>query len=126
MKMIMAFTGIFVAVFTRTFLAYTYKLFNTRASGENLRFNFKFLVSSMFAFAYGTASAMVIVPITAIPEDPLNLLFTLFTSFLYGWGINDAFNKIFIDWTKHWKRVRIVFVKRGSKASRTLQPNCKT
>lgn len=125
MKMVLAFTGIFAAVFTRTFLAYTYKLFKARARGENLRFNLKFLASSVFAFAYGTASSMAILPITAIPEDPASLLFVLFTSFLYGWGINDAFNKIFIDWPKHWKRVRIVFVKRGSKANRTLQPNCK-
>ena len=121
----MAFAGIFAAVFTRTFLAYTYKLFNARVRGENLRFNLKFLASSVFAFAYGTASSMAILPITAIPEDPASLFFVLFTSFFYGWGINDAFNKIFIDWTKYWKRARIVFL-RVYKANRTLQPNCKT
>lgn len=106
MKMILAFAGILVAVFTRTFLAYRYKLFRALVRDEEVRWNHRYLVSSLFAVAYGLVSMMILVQSVALHEDPASLLFTFLTMFFYGWGVNDAFNKIFIDWTKHWKTVR--------------------
>jgi len=107
LKMILAFIGVSVAIFTRTFLAYRYKLIRALIRGEAVRWNHKYLLSSVFALAYGFLSTMVVVPAVALPDDPLHLIFVFITSLFYGWGINDAYNKIFIDWTKYWKMVRI-------------------
>lgn len=106
MKIVLAFAGILVAVFTRTFLAYRYKLIRALVRGEDMCWNHRYLASSLFALAYGLVSTMILIQAVALPEDPVSLLFTFLTSFFYGWGINDAFNKIFIDWTKYWKMLR--------------------
>ena len=107
MNVIFAFAGIFVAVFTRTFLAYRYKLITALVRDEEVRWSHRYLASSVSALAYGLISVTIITQSVALPEDPVSLLFTFLTSFFYGWGINDAFNKIFIDWTKHWKRIKL-------------------
>lgn len=85
MKMILAFAGIFVAVFTRTFLAYRYKLIRALVRGEDVRWNHRHSASSIFAMAYGLISTMTLIQAVALPEDPVSLLFTFLTSFFYGW-----------------------------------------
>jgi hypothetical protein len=82
------------------------KLIRALVRGEDAHWNHRYSASSIFALAYGLISTMILIPAIALPEDPISLLFTFLTSFFYGWGINDAFNKIFIDWTKCWKMVR--------------------
>ena len=70
MKMILAFVGIFVAVFTRTFLAYRYKLIRALIHGEDVCWNHKYLASSLFVLVYGFLSTIIIIPAVTLPDDP--------------------------------------------------------
>jgi hypothetical protein len=82
--MVLAFAGILVAVFTRTFLAYGYKLITALVCDEEVHWNHKYLASSVSALAYGFLSVTIIIQSVALPEDPVSLVFTFLTMLFYG------------------------------------------
>jgi len=42
--------------------------------------------------------AVLAFPAITVPAEPTSLFYVFIASFGYGWGFNDAYNKILIDW----------------------------
>ena len=98
MKEVVALVGILLALFTRTVMPYWRKRIKAFDRGKRIWWDHKYTVTFVFALIMNSIVVVKITSALILPNDPINLLFLFFTAFAYGWGFNDAANKIFIDW----------------------------
>jgi len=93
-----AFAGILLGVFCRTLLPYVVKMQETVKRDEKLIWNWKYAYTALSALFTSFIVASLAFPAFNVSTDSLSLFYVFTLSFGYGWGINDAFNKAFIDW----------------------------
>jgi multisubunit Na+/H+ antiporter MnhB subunit len=96
---LVAFVGVFVAVVMRTVLPYLQKVREASEKGEQfVSWRQRYIVTCVSALFTGFILSILTFPNLPIPAEPASLLYTFVLAFGYGWGINDAYNKILIDW----------------------------
>jgi len=66
--------------------------------GEKIEWNKRYTVTSLLALLTSLIIATQTIPALTLPNDPISLLYVFTMAFGYGWGLNDVYNKIFIDW----------------------------
>jgi len=96
---LVALLGVFVAVVLRTLLPYVQKVKEAAEKGENtVAWRQRYTLTCLSALLTGFTLSMLAFPNLAVPTEPASLIYTFALAFGYGWGINDAYNKILIDW----------------------------
>jgi len=98
MKEIAASSGILLAIFARTMIPYWRKKLRAVERGEKIEWNKRYTVTSLLALLTSLIIATQTIPALTLPNDPISLLYVFTMAFGYGWGLNDVYNKIFIDW----------------------------
>jgi len=96
---LVAFFGVFVAVAMRTLLPYVQKLREAVDRGENVvAWRQRYTATCLSALFTGFILSLLAFPNLPFSAEPLTLFYAFVIAFGYGWGINDAYNKILIDW----------------------------
>jgi len=94
-----SFIGILVAVLLRTLLPYVNKSKEAEEKGEALpQWSHRYTWTCVSAFITGFITTMLALPAFTVPPTTIGQFAVLIIAFGYGWGINDAYNKILIDW----------------------------
>jgi len=94
-----SFLGIFVAVLLRTLLPYVDKLREAEERNEALpAWNHRYTWTCISALVTGFVSAMLLLPTFAMPLTTIGQFAIFIIAFGYGWGVNDVYNEILIDW----------------------------
>ncbi|MGQ9565897.1 MAG: hypothetical protein ACUVT5_05060 [Candidatus Bathyarchaeales archaeon] len=98
-SLLTSFIGVFVAVLLRTLLPYINKLREAEENNEAwLSWNHGYTWTCVSALVTGFIVAMLTLPAFSVPPTIVGQFAVFVTAFGYGWGINDAYNKILIDW----------------------------
>jgi hypothetical protein len=98
-SLLTAFIGILVAMLLRTLLPYLNKMADAETKGDNsLNWNHKYTWTCITALVMSFVIAMLTLPAFNIPQTTSGQFIVFVIAFGYGWGINDATNKILIDW----------------------------
>jgi len=99
MQTLVAFVAVFVAVVMRTLLPYVQKMREGVEKGEStVAWRQRYTATCLSALFTGFILSTLAFPNLAVPTEPISLVYTFILAFGYGWGINDAYNKILIDW----------------------------
>jgi hypothetical protein len=93
MKEIMAFSGILLAIFTRTMMPYWRKRLKAYERGEKIEWNKRYTVPSLLALLTSFIITAQTIPAFTLPKGPISLPYVFTMAFGYGWGLNDAYNK---------------------------------
>ena len=94
-----AFVGILVAVLLRTLLPFLNKLREAEEKGETApSWSHLYTWACISALVTSFVTAMLALPTFTVPPTTTGQFAVLVVAFGYGWGINDAYNKILIDW----------------------------
>ena len=86
-----AFFSIFIGVFLRTLLPSIRKL----QAGQ--KWDNTYTATAGFALLTSLVTAVMAFPTFNLPSDPAGIFTTFIISFIFGWGLNDFYNKIFAD-----------------------------
>jgi hypothetical protein len=98
-SLLTSFVGILVAVLLRTLLPYLNKLAEAeKQGGASPVWNHGYTWTCISALVTSFVSAMLALPAFNVPPTTTGQFAILVIAFGYGWGINDAFNKLLIDW----------------------------
>jgi len=98
-RVFVAFAGVLLAVVMRTLLPYVEKVKKAAEKGETVPvWSQRYLVTGFCALFTSLVVAVLAFPTIAVPAEPTTLFYVFVVSFGYGWGVNDAYNKILIDW----------------------------
>jgi len=98
-RVFVAFAGVLFAVIMRTLLPYVEKVREAAEKGVSAPvWSQRYAVTGFCALFTSLAIAALVFPAITVPAEPATLFYVLIVSFGYGWGINDAYNKILIDW----------------------------
>jgi hypothetical protein len=90
-QLVVAFVSIFVGVFLRTLLPSVKKL----QAGQ--KWDNTYTATACFALVTSFITAIMAFPTFNLPADTAGLFTTFIVSFIFGWGLNDFYNKIFAD-----------------------------
>jgi len=83
----------------RTLLPYVQKVREATEKGENtVAWRQRYTATSLSALFTGFILSMLVFPNWTVQAEPTSIVYTFVLAFGYGWGINDAYNKILIDW----------------------------
>jgi len=94
-----AFVGVLLAVTMRTLLPYVEKARRAAEKSESLpAWSHRYMITGCCALFTSLVTALLAFPTTAVPAEPTSLFYVFVVSFGYGWGINDACNKVLVDW----------------------------
>jgi len=98
-SLLTAFMGILIAVLLRTLLPYFNKMADEEKMGDNLLvWNHRYTWTCITALVMSFVVAMLTLPVFNISQTTSGQFIVFVIAFGYGWGINDATNKILIDW----------------------------
>ena len=98
-SLLTVFMGILIAVALRTLLPYLNKMADAEKKGDSsLVWNQKYTWTCITALIMSFVIAMLTLPAFNIPQTTSGQFGVFIIAFGYGWGINDAANKILIDW----------------------------
>jgi hypothetical protein len=98
-SLLTSFVGILTAVLLRTLLPYLNKLADAETKGENSpTWNYRYTWTCISALITSFVTAMLVLPAFNAPPTATGQFAILVIAFGFGWGINDATNKILIDW----------------------------
>jgi hypothetical protein len=86
-----AFFSIFIGVFLRTLLPSIKKL----QAGQ--KWDNTYTATAGFALLTSLVTAVMAFPTFNLPPDTAGIFTTFIISFIFGWGLNDFYNKIFAD-----------------------------
>jgi hypothetical protein len=90
-QLTVAFVSIFIGVFLRTLLPSIDKL----RAGQ--RWDNTYTATAIFAVVTSFVTAVMVFPTFNLPPDTTGIFTTFIISFVFGWGLNDFYNKIFAD-----------------------------
>jgi hypothetical protein len=97
-SLLTSFAGIVAAVLLRTLLPYAKKLRDAEERGEPTpAWNHKYTWTCITALVTSFVTTLLILPAFNVPQTTTGLFAIFIVAFGYGWGINDAANKILID-----------------------------
>jgi len=98
-RILVAFAGVLLAVVMRTMLPYVEKVRKAAEKGESVPvWSPRYLVTGFCALFTSLVIAVLAFPTITVPAEPTSLFYVFIASFGYGWGFNDAYNKILVDW----------------------------
>ncbi len=94
---IVAFAGVLLGVLCRTLLPFVFKMRDAVSKGERFTWNWAYAYTAVSAFFTSFIIAALAFPVFSVPAGSLSLFYVLILSFGYGWGLNDVYNKVFVD-----------------------------
>jgi len=98
-SLLIAFFGILLAAVMRTLLPYVHKVREALEKKETpLRWDTRYLWTCLSAFFTSFIIATLTLPNFPMPTNTTSQILTFIIAFGYGWGINDAYNKLLMDW----------------------------
>jgi len=98
-RIFVAFAGVLSAVTMRTVLPYVEKVRKAAEKGESVpAWSQRYAFTGFCALLTSLITALLTLPAITVPAEPASLLYVFIVSFGYGWGVNDAYNKILVDW----------------------------
>jgi hypothetical protein len=91
MLVVVSFASIFLGVLLRTLLPSLKKL----QAGQ--KWDNTYTATAGFALLTSLITAIMAFPTLNLPPDTAGIFTTFIISFIFGWGLNDFYNKIFAD-----------------------------
>jgi multisubunit Na+/H+ antiporter MnhB subunit len=96
---LVAFLGVLLAVLMRSLLPYVRRVKEAVDKGGDIpSWSQRYTVTGLFAFFTSLAVALLSFSELTLPAEPTSLVYVFAVSFGYGWGVNDVYNKVFVDW----------------------------
>jgi len=98
-RLFVAFAGVLLAVVMRTLLPYVEKARTAAEKGESVpTWSQRYLFTGLCALFTSLIIAVLAFPTISVPAEPASLFYVFVVSFGYGWGVNDVYNKVLVDW----------------------------
>lgn len=79
-------------------MPYWRKLIKASDRGGKISWNQRYTITCLVALLTSFILAIQTIPAFTLPNEPMILIYAFTMAFGYGWGFNDAYNKIFVDW----------------------------
>jgi len=98
-RSLVAFFGVLFAVAMRSLLPYVRKIREASDRGEDVPiWSHRYTITGLSALLTGLVVTLLAFPTLTVPAEPTSLIYVFVVAFGYGWGLNDVYNKVLIDW----------------------------